>query len=96
MVVPDSRAFGLTVRAGKVCQAGARLAPGRLHLRYNFSRASYDAADRTEWIHQPGPTAEIHARLAFLLEYDLWRARSDDGRTLADRSLNTVPLVRVP
>ncbi|MFW6201434.1 MAG: hypothetical protein ACOC8B_02580 [Gemmatimonadota bacterium] len=85
---------GMRIDAGDTDGAGAG---GDFRvLRYNFSRASYEAADRAEWIHQPGLTAEIHARLAFLLEFDLWRARSADGRTLADRSLNAVLLVRVP
>lgn len=70
--------------------AGAQVGRGRLHLRYNFSRGAYDDLARREWIHQPGVTLDLLSGAAVLLEYDLWRVRTDAESTTADRSLNLV------
>lgn len=73
--------------------AGAQWSRGAVHLRYNFSRSSYDALGRTEWIHQPGLTYDFAAGVHGLLEYDLWQTRTAGVTAISDRSLNVVLLL---
>lgn len=73
--------------------AGAQWTRGALHLRYNFSRSSYEALGRTEWIHQPGVTYDVATGVHALLEYDLWQTRVAGVTTTTDRSLDAVLLL---
>jgi len=77
---------------------GAQWNRGRLHLRYNASRAHYLDLERVDWIHQPGVTWDISPHVAGLAELDWWTAwtASPEGRArheTVERSLDLVLLL---
>lgn len=74
--------------------AGLQGRRGKLHARYNFSRAAYDAIDRDEWIHQPGLGYDLTPGLHGLAEVNLWEFEEPGSRGRVDRSLNVVLLLR--
>ena len=76
--------------------AGVRAHYRRLHVRYNFSRAAYDAVDRRDAIHQPGVTVDLASTVHALVEWNEWRTRTAQVTSTTDRSLNFVLLLTVP
>ena len=92
--VPSDLRATLSGSRAQYWLVGAQWHKGIVHLRYNFSRASYDAIARTDWIHQPGLTVDLAREVHAFLELDEWQTKATDlvGAHTAktDQSLNVV------
>lgn len=79
--VPADRRAGPAGSDADYWLLGAQVGLGRVHLRYNYSRGSYDDAGTAERIHQPGITVDLAPGIHALVEYDDWTRGATAGRS---------------
>ena len=71
-------------------QVGAQYGWKMLAGRYNLSGVSYEDADVSEILHQPGVTITLHPQLALLGEYVYWRQNTPADGVTMDHSFNFI------